>query len=56
MGRTYAYALAIAGQAGVESLVKSILADFELSLGLAGFKNIAEIQGKAGEVTIQVKE
>ncbi|KAI0770659.1 FMN-dependent alpha-hydroxy acid dehydrogenase [Fomes fomentarius] len=56
LGRTYAYALAIAGQAGVESLVKSILADFELSLGLAGFKNIAEIQGKAGEVTIKVKQ
>ena len=56
MGRTYVYALAIGGQAGVEALIKSVLAEFELTLGLAGFKNIAEIQGKAGEVTIKVTD
>ncbi|KAI0694705.1 FMN-dependent alpha-hydroxy acid dehydrogenase [Earliella scabrosa] len=56
LGRTYVYALAIGGQAGVEELIKSVLAEFELTLGLAGFKNIAEIQGKAGEVTIKVAD
>ena len=56
VGRTYVYALAIGGQAGVEALIKSVLAEFELTLGLAGFKNIAEIQGKAGEVTIKVTD
>ncbi|KAH9850163.1 FMN-dependent alpha-hydroxy acid dehydrogenase [Lenzites betulinus] len=53
LGRTYAYALAVAGQEGVESYIKSILADFELTLGLSGYRSIAEIQGKAGEVMIK---
>ncbi|OSC98028.1 FMN-dependent alpha-hydroxy acid dehydrogenase [Trametes coccinea BRFM310] len=54
LGRTYAYALAIAGQEGVEAYIKTILADFELTLGLSGFRNISEIHGKAGEVMIKV--
>lgn len=54
MGRIYAYALAVAGQAGIESLIKSILADFELTLGLAGYKDIADIQGRAAEIMIKV--
>ena len=54
MGRTYAYALAIAGQAGVEAAIKGLLADFELTLGLAGQRCIEDIFGKAGEVTIKV--
>ena len=56
VGRLYAYALAIAGQAGVEAVIKGILADFELTLGLAGYRSIAEIQGKAGEVMIKVTD
>ncbi|KAI0823970.1 FMN-dependent alpha-hydroxy acid dehydrogenase [Trametes gibbosa] len=55
LGRTYAYALAVGGQAGVEAYVRSILADFELTLGLSGYRSIAEIQGKAGEVMIKVQ-
>ncbi|KAH9939345.1 FMN-dependent alpha-hydroxy acid dehydrogenase [Epithele typhae] len=54
LGRTYAYGLAIAGQEGVEAVIKTILAEFELSLGLAGHKSVADICGKAGEVTIKV--
>ena len=48
--------IAIAGQAGVEAVIKNILEDFELSLGLAGYKSIADIQGKAGEVMIKVTD
>ncbi|KAL1937793.1 hypothetical protein VTO73DRAFT_12812 [Trametes versicolor] len=55
LGRTYAYALAVAGQTGVEAHIKSILADFELTLGLSGYRSIAEIQGKAGVATIKVE-
>ncbi|KAI0329024.1 FMN-dependent alpha-hydroxy acid dehydrogenase [Cubamyces sp. BRFM 1775] len=55
LGRTYAYALAVAGQAGVEAHIKSILAEFELTLGLSGYRSIREIQGKAGEVMIKVE-
>ncbi|KAI0763553.1 FMN-dependent alpha-hydroxy acid dehydrogenase [Trametes elegans] len=56
LGRTYAYALTVAGQAGVEAHIKSILADFELSLGLSGYRSVEEIWGKAGEVTIKVEQ
>ena len=55
VGRPYAYGLAIAGQAGVEAAVKSILAEFELTLGLAGHKTVADIQGKADEVLIRAE-
>ncbi|KAM5540799.1 hypothetical protein V8D89_005443 [Ganoderma adspersum] len=55
LGRPYAYGLAIAGQAGVEAAVKTILADFELTLGLAGHKTVADIQGKADEVLIRAE-
>ncbi len=43
IGRPYAYALAVAGQAGVEELIRNYLADFELTMGLAGCRSIAEI-------------
>ena len=53
MGRIYAYGLAIAGQAGVEAVIKNVLADFELTLGLAGYRTVADIQGKADEVLVR---
>ena len=55
VGRTYAYGLAVAGQAGVEAVIKAMLAEFELSLGLAGYRSVADILGKAGEVTIKIE-
>lgn len=47
IGRPYAYGLALAGQAGVEAVLKNVLADFELTMGLAGCRNIAEITKEA---------
>lgn len=44
IGRPYCYALALQGQAGVEELLTNWMADFELTMGLAGCKNIAEVQ------------
>jgi lactate 2-monooxygenase len=44
IGRPYCYALAIGGQAGVEELLENWMADFELTMGLAGCKNVAEIE------------
>ena len=55
VGRPYAYGLAAAGQAGVEAVIKTILAEFELSLGLAGHTRLSDVIGKAGEVTIKVE-
>ncbi|MBS0658422.1 MAG: lactate 2-monooxygenase [Verrucomicrobia bacterium] len=43
LGRPVAYALAVAGQAGVETLLKNYAADFELTMGLAGCRTTAEI-------------
>ena len=43
LGRPYAYALALAGQKGVEELIRNFMADFDLTMGLAGCKSIEEI-------------
>ncbi len=44
IGRPYCYALALNGQAGVEELLANWLADFELTMGLAGCKNVAAVR------------
>ena len=49
------YALAVAGQAGVEQLLKATLADVEISLGLSGYKNLEEIQGMRDEIVVKLE-
>ncbi len=44
IGRPYCYALAIGGQAGVEELLLNWMADFELTMGLAGCHNVKEVR------------
>jgi lactate 2-monooxygenase len=44
IGRPYAYGLAIDGARGVESVLLNLIAEFELTMGLSGCRNIAEIQ------------
>lgn len=44
IGRPYVYGLALAGAEGVEAVIRNMLADFELTMGLAGCKSIDEIQ------------
>lgn len=43
VGRPYAYGLALAGQQGVEEVLSNLMADFELTMALAGCKNLEEI-------------
>jgi lactate 2-monooxygenase len=43
LGRPYVYALALAGRQGVLELLRNFIADFELTLGLAGCRTVAEI-------------
>jgi lactate 2-monooxygenase len=43
LGRPYAYGLTIAGQQGVEEVIKNFLADFDLTMALAGCRNVGEI-------------
>ncbi|CAL1713661.1 unnamed protein product [Somion occarium] len=54
LGRPYVYGLAVGGEAGVEQIIKSILADLEITLGLSGYKNLEEIRGKADEVLVRL--
>lgn len=44
IGRPYCYALALAGREGVSELLDNWKADFELTMGLAGCKNVDEIR------------
>lgn len=43
VGRPYAYGLALAGQQGVSEVLLNLMADFELTMALAGCKNLGEI-------------
>ncbi|MFZ2906056.1 MAG: lactate 2-monooxygenase [Cyclobacteriaceae bacterium] len=43
IGRPYVYGLTIAGEEGVRNVMQNLMADFELTMGLAGCKNISEI-------------
>ncbi|MDN5201764.1 lactate 2-monooxygenase [Fulvivirgaceae bacterium BMA10] len=47
LGRPYVYALALAGEKGVYELLRNIMADFELTMGLAGCRNVHEINKKS---------
>ncbi len=43
IGRPYVYGLAIDGQQGVYEVLRNFMADFELTMGLSGCRNIKEI-------------
>jgi lactate 2-monooxygenase len=49
IGRPYVYALALAGQQGVEELLKNYIAEIELTMGLCGLKTIDEIDERIFE-------
>ena len=43
LGRPYVYGLALAGEQGVKEVVANVLADIDLTLGLAGCKSWSEV-------------
>jgi lactate 2-monooxygenase len=47
LGRPYVYGLALAGEAGVREVVTNFIADFDLTMGLAGYRSVAEIGPEA---------
>jgi lactate 2-monooxygenase len=47
IGRPYVYGLAVAGAEGVEEVIRNLLADFELTMGLAGCRSLAEITSES---------
>jgi lactate 2-monooxygenase len=47
LGRPYVYGLAVAGQRGVEEVISNVLAEFDLTMGLAGCTKVSEIDRAA---------
>ncbi|HEX6040795.1 alpha-hydroxy-acid oxidizing protein, partial [Longimicrobium sp.] len=47
IGRPYVYGLALAGAEGVAEVIRNLLADFELTMGLAGCRSLAEITAES---------
>jgi lactate 2-monooxygenase len=47
IGRPYVYGLGVAGEDGVREVIQNFLADFDLTMGLAGCRSIAEIGPEA---------
>ncbi|GAA5086644.1 lactate 2-monooxygenase [Microbacterium yannicii] len=47
LGRPYAYGLGIAGEAGVAEVLRNVLAELDITLGLAGFTSIADVDRRA---------
>ena len=43
LGRPWVYGLALAGQAGVESVVKNFRADLDLTLALTGYDDVGDV-------------
>jgi lactate 2-monooxygenase len=46
IGRPYVYGLALAGQHGVSEVIRNLMAEFELTMGLAGCANVGTINEK----------
>jgi isopentenyl diphosphate isomerase/L-lactate dehydrogenase-like FMN-dependent dehydrogenase len=47
VGRLWVWGLSIMGETGVRHVMKGLLADFDILLNVAGFKNVGEINRKA---------
>lgn len=43
LGRLYIWGLAIAGEEGVRDVVKNFLADFDITMGLSGFRSLKDL-------------
>ena len=52
IGRPYVYALALAGEKGVQELLKNFKADFELTMGLSGCRTVQEITAARVQVRV----
>lgn len=49
------YGLALGGTDGVKHVIKTILADLEVTMGLSGYKSIDEFQGKGEEILAKIQ-
>ncbi|PPQ63602.1 hypothetical protein CVT24_004462 [Panaeolus cyanescens] len=54
LGRPWLYGSIVAGQDGVEQVLRHTLADLDNTLGLAGFTSLDEVRGKGDEVLARI--
>jgi isopentenyl diphosphate isomerase/L-lactate dehydrogenase-like FMN-dependent dehydrogenase len=54
LGRPWVYGLVVGGQAGVEQVLEHTIADLDTNLSLAGYKSLADIQGKGENVIMKL--
>ena len=47
LGRPYVWGLALDGQAGVDHVLRCLLAELDLTLALSGYTSIAQVDGSA---------
>jgi lactate 2-monooxygenase len=47
VGRPYVYGLGIAGEEGVREVLSNLTADFDITMGLAGYTSLADIGPEA---------
>jgi lactate 2-monooxygenase len=45
LGRPYAYGLAVGGQAGVEEVIRNLMAETDITFALVGARNVGELDG-----------
>ncbi|KAF8547078.1 FMN-dependent alpha-hydroxy acid dehydrogenase [Imleria badia] len=55
IGRPFMYGLAIAGQEGVEQILKQTICDLHISMGLSGYGDINEIIGQRDEILTRLE-
>ncbi|KAF8073589.1 oxidoreductase [Lyophyllum atratum] len=54
LGRPWLYGMIVAGEAGVEQVIRHTLADLDTTLGLIGYKNLSDVQGKGDAVVTKL--
>ncbi|KAJ7812003.1 oxidoreductase [Mycena olivaceomarginata] len=54
LGRPWLYGGIVAGQEGVEQVLRHTLADLDTTLAISGFSSLGEIQGKAEEILVEM--
>lgn len=55
VARPFMYGLAIAGQDGVEQILRQTICDLHISMGLAGYSDINDIIGKRDEILTRLE-
>jgi isopentenyl diphosphate isomerase/L-lactate dehydrogenase-like FMN-dependent dehydrogenase len=54
VGRPWVYGLIIGGQAGVEQVLQMTLSDLYMTLGMARYQNLEEIQGQRDSIIMKL--